>query len=140
LRRSSSHFPDGVFFVVCIFRRRQKHHTKLVTCLTGEIFDVVLDIREGSPTFGKWETFTLNDINRETIYLPPGVAHGFYTLSEGATVLYNVTSVHSPVHDLGILWSSSGIDWPDTVPTVSSRDRELPALDDFTSPFKFEGK
>ena len=72
---------------------------KLVRCGRGSIFDVAVDIRKGSPTYGQWVGFELNDINHRMLYIPPGFAHGFYTLSEVADVAYKVTNYYSEKHD-----------------------------------------
>ncbi|MBW1712606.1 MAG: dTDP-4-dehydrorhamnose 3,5-epimerase family protein, partial [Deltaproteobacteria bacterium] len=72
------------------------------------------------------------------IYIPAGAAHGFYTLSQEATLVYNVTTVYAPQHDAGLLWSSAGIDWPDQAPLISERDAALPPLSEFVSPFVYK--
>lgn len=111
-------------------------HAKLVCCCEGEIFDAVLDVRIGSKTFGENATFELNSIRAAMLYVPRGVAHGFYTKSGSATVLYSVSTVYSPSHDSGVLWNSAGISWPDDDPLISERDSRLPAFRDFVSPFR----
>lgn len=113
-------------------------HAKTVTCLSGRVLDVVLDIRIGSPTYGDHITLELSDSAGDMIYIPQGLAHGFYTLSEKATLLYNVTSVYSEVHDSGIRWDSAGIPWPSGSPALSPRDRSFPKLEDFRSPFTYK--
>ena len=113
-------------------------HHKLVFCTSGRIVDAVVDIRRGSPTFGRHAVFELSAELANQIYVPRGCAHGFYVTSEEATVVYNVTTVYAPDHDAGILWSSAGIVWPDRNPVLSERDAEFPPLSDFDSPFLFD--
>jgi dTDP-4-dehydrorhamnose 3,5-epimerase len=110
-------------------------HNKLVYCLAGEIFDAVLDLRRGSSTFGDFETLRLSGENANMVYVPKGVAHGFYTLTPSATVMYKVSTAYSPKHDTGILWSSAGISWPNLSPRVSVRDASFLSLSEFESPF-----
>ncbi len=111
-------------------------HTKLVYCVAGSVFDAVLDLREHSHTYGKYETFELDEDSANALYVPPGLAHGFYALSEKAIMLYKVSTAYSPEHDTGILWNSIDIPWPDTDPVISERDRQLAEFDKFVSPFK----
>jgi dTDP-4-dehydrorhamnose 3,5-epimerase len=110
---------------------------KLVYCPAGEVFDAVVDLRVGSPTYGDYLTFTLSDRAANMIYLPPGLAHGFWTMSDQALVMYQVTSPYSPEHDSGILWNSAGIPWPGESPVISSRDRGFVPLAEFASPFRY---
>lgn len=111
-------------------------HAKLVSCVEGEIFDVAVDLRVGSPTEGEVLTRRLDADDAAALYLPPGLAHGFQALSDEAIVVYRVTSVHAPDHDAGIRWDSAGVDWPLDEAELSERDRALPALADFESPFR----
>lgn len=117
-------------------------HAKLVYCTDGDVFDVVVDLRKGSPTYGEHRTFTLSAKAATQLYIPAGLAHGFCVTSASATLVYNVTSVYAPDHDGGILWDSAGIDWPldalGGMPELSERDQGFPALADFDSPFVFE--
>jgi dTDP-4-dehydrorhamnose 3,5-epimerase len=108
---------------------------KLVSCLDGKVFDVAVDLRTGSETMGSHVSLELSAERANSIYLPSGVAHGFYTLSESATLLYSTTSSYSPEHDAGIRWDSADIDWPAQNPILSSRDEAFPRLVDFRSPF-----
>ena len=112
-------------------------HAKLVHCMSGTILDVLLDLRVGSPTFGQHRAFELTGARPRALYIAPGVAHGFHTVSEEATVLYNVTSVHAPASDAGVRWDSFGMTWPSASPILSVRDRALPGLAEFASPFVF---
>jgi dTDP-4-dehydrorhamnose 3,5-epimerase len=110
-------------------------HAKLVTCVAGEILDVVVDLRRSGPTFGHSIAVTLNAEHGRAIYIPPGCAHGFLTLSNEAITHYNVTSVHAPASDTGVHWQSVGFAWPVAAPLVSERDKALPPLGRFSSPF-----
>jgi dTDP-4-dehydrorhamnose 3,5-epimerase len=121
------------------FQTPPSQHSKLVYCPQGEVLDAALDMRHGSPTYGQHLTLTLSGENGNMLYLPPGVAHGFYTLSEQALMVYKVTSVYSAANDTGVLWSSTGIDWGVTDPVISLRDSQMTPLADFDSPFVFDG-
>lgn len=112
-------------------------HAKLISCVAGTVLDVLLDLRVGSPTYGQHRTFDLRDEHPRALYIAPGVAHGFYTLSGEATMVYLVTSAHAPAYDAGVRWDTFGVRWPDGEPVLSARDRTLPALADFASPFSF---
>lgn len=113
-------------------------HVKLVYCVLGKVLDAVVDLRIGSPTYGQFETFELSSDKANMIYIPKGLAHGFYVLSENAIMMYKVTTVYSPEHDTGILWNSIGITWPDEKPIISKRDREFKPFKDFKSPFVYK--
>lgn len=121
------------------FQTPPEDHVKLVYCSQGSVLDVVLDIRRGSPTYGQVEAFELTGNKGECLYIPKGFAHGFYTLSESATMVYKVSTMHSPSNDEGILWSSFGMKWPNQHPTLSQRDSSFAPLDDFRSPFTYHG-
>lgn len=112
-------------------------HTKLVYCADGAVMDVVVDLRVGSPSYGKHEIFHLCPGNGNMIYIPPGFAHGFYVTGDSALMVYKVTTVYSPEHDRGILWNSLGIPWPDDTPCLSERDTGFPPIEGFSSPFRF---
>jgi dTDP-4-dehydrorhamnose 3,5-epimerase len=112
-------------------------HAKLVYCIAGRVKDVVVDLRVGSPTYGEFASFLLSAETANMVYVPRGLAHGFYTLSDSAIMMYKVTSVYSPQHDTGIRWDSVGIDWPNDNPIISERDRQFVPLADFQSPFRF---
>lgn len=103
---------------------------KLVSCLQGEIFDVAVDIRKDSPTFGMWESVLLNDRERNMLYIPIGFAHGFCVLSETALVQYKVSAVYNPLFERSIRWNdpSIGIQWPVEEPLLAPRDTESPFL------------
>ncbi len=103
---------------------------KLVLVLKGEVFDVGVDIRKGSPTYGRWIGEVLSSENRKMLYLPPGLAHGFCVLSEEAEFFYKVTADYSPERDRGIIWNDPaiGIRWPVADPILSEKDKNLPSL------------
>ena len=103
---------------------------KLLKVVIGEIFDVAVDIRQGSPTFGQWVGERLSEENGRLLYVPPGFAHGFCVLSETADLIYKATNYYKPETDRGIIWNDPqiGIEWPVTNPTLSAKDAKLPSL------------
>jgi dTDP-4-dehydrorhamnose 3,5-epimerase len=106
---------------------------KLVRVISGEVFDVAVDMRRASPTFGSWTGVVLSADNRRQTWIPPGFAHGFAVLSEAAEVLYKTTDYFAPEHARAVCWNdrSIGIKWPLTgVPLLSEKDRNAPPLDD----------
>lgn len=107
-----------------------KAQAKLVSVLQGEIFDVAIDIRKNSPTFGKWIGVTLSDKNHKLLFIPQGFAHGFCVLSDVADVLYKVNQEYSPEHEKGIIWNDPqiNISWPTKNPIISKKDMDLPLL------------
>jgi dTDP-4-dehydrorhamnose 3,5-epimerase len=110
---------------------------KLVTVLAGEVFDVAVDVRLGSPTFGQWEGVTLSAENKRQFYLPPGFAHGFCVVSETALFSYKCTSVYRPQSERSIIWNDPqiGIQWPLTAPRLSSKDSAAVRLVDTPDQF-----
>lgn len=112
-------------------------HTKTVVCLAGRAFDAVVDLRVGSPAFGRCVTFELDAARPVALHIPRGCAHGFQALTDGTSMAYLVSSEHSPAHDLGIRWDGAGIAWPLPDPVVSVRDAAFPALDELESPFRY---
>lgn len=121
------------------FQLPPRDHVKVVYCIDGEALDAVVDIRVGSPTFGKHQTFILNGNKSNMLYIPPGLAHGFYVTGRHATMMYKVSTVYSPAHDAGIHWNSAGIPWPVERPLVSLRDAGFAPLSAFESPFQYGG-
>jgi dTDP-4-dehydrorhamnose 3,5-epimerase len=113
-------------------------HAKLVYCISGAIFDMALDLRVGSPTYGEHEAYELSAEYNNAAYLPSGIAHGFFVRAAPAVVVYQVTSEHSPAHDTGIRWDSFGASWPQSTPVVSRRDEGLTPFQQFNSPFQFD--
>ncbi len=120
------------------FQTPPHDHVKLVHCVHGACLDVVVDLRTGSPTYGQHETFTLDASQPTMVYIPRGLAHGFFTLSDDAILLYRTSTEHVPSHDLGIRWDSAGIAWPSERPLLSDRDQSFPTLDSLISPFRDE--
>ena len=114
--------------------------TKLVRVTRGAVFDVVVDLRKGSPTFGRWQGFNLSAENHLQLLIPAGLAHGYMTLEPETDFLYKVDRFYSPEHDGGILCDDPelGIIWPDIAPVLSDKDTRLPRMRDFDSPFLFE--
>ena len=107
---------------------------KLVQVFQGTVFDVVVDIRVGSPTFGKWTGVELSEANRRQIFIPAGFAHGFVVLSDTAIFVYKCSDFYFPDCEAGILFSDPGlaIDWPGDNYLLSPKDREYPALQDIS--------
>lgn len=112
------------------YQKDPKAQAKMVMVSRGEIFDVAVDIRKGSPTYGKWVSEILSDKNHSLLYVPEGFAHGFCVLSDKADVLYKVNSEYSQDHERGILWNDPelAIKWPTDKPIIIKKDLELPAL------------
>ncbi len=107
---------------------------KLVYVITGEIFDVSVDIRRGSPTFGQWVGEHLSAQNKRQMFIPEGFAHGFCVISETADVLYKATDIYDPEDEYGVLWSdgSIGINWPVKTPIISDKDKKYPGLNEIS--------
>lgn len=115
-------------------QRPPHSETKIVRVTQGAIFDVIVDVRSGSPTFGKWYGTELTAENCRQMYVPKGFAHGFQTLTPTADVLYHISVPYSAEHQDGVLWSDAdvAIDWPDAaIARVSERDAKLARLQDF---------
>ena len=111
----------------------QKHpqaQGKYIAVSEGTIFDVAVDIRKGSPTYGKWVAVELSLANGMALYIPPGFAHGYCVISEKATLIYKVTAEYAPDLEKGIIWNDPaiGINWPIAEPVLSPRDKSLPIL------------
>ena len=114
---------------------------KLVWVTAGEVFDVVVDIRRGSPTFGRHFSIKLAAHEFTRLLVPKGFAHGYVTLTPGVEFQYMVDAYYSPAHEEGIAWDDPdlGIDWPVAEPLLSGKDKLLPRLKDIVSPFSFSG-
>lgn len=111
---------------------------KLVRCGRGAIFDVAVDIRRGSPTYGKWEGYKLTAENGHQLYVPVGFAHGFVTLEADSEIVYKCTDYYAPTTEGAVLWDSCGIAWPlSDGPILSDKDQEAAPLADFDSPFVY---
>lgn len=120
------------------FQRPPYSETKLVRVVSGRIWDVFVDLRRDSPTYGQWDGAELSDENRKMTYIPKGFAHGFCTLSDTAVVLYKVDALYTPDAQAGLLWNDPtlNIPWPlDGEPLLSDKDTGLPTFADFDSPF-----
>jgi dTDP-4-dehydrorhamnose 3,5-epimerase len=112
---------------------------KLVQVVRGEVLDVAVDLRQGSPTYGRWVAELLSSENHRQLWVPPGFAHGFCVLSEEADVVYKVTAPYAPAAERGILWSDPelAIAWPVPDPIVSPRDRGLPLFSQAEKNFSY---
>lgn len=110
----------------------QNPQGKLVFAIRGEVFDVAVDIRKNSPTYGRWFGAVLSDENHRQLYVPPGFAHGFCVLSEYADFFYKCTDFYHPEDEGGLLWNDPaiGIDWPIDAPLINQRDLQFPGLID----------
>jgi dTDP-4-dehydrorhamnose 3,5-epimerase len=120
------------------YQLNPKAQTKLVRCTKGEIFDVAVDIRKGSPTFGKWFGIVLSAENKKQLLIPKGFAHGFMTLTEDVEVQYKVDELYAPECDRGIIWNDPAIEieWPmDIKPIISTKDENAPLLKDAENNF-----
>jgi dTDP-4-dehydrorhamnose 3,5-epimerase len=118
---------------------------KLVRCIRGRIFDVAVDVRKGSPTYGHWVGAELSAENGHQLFIPIGFAHGFVTLEEDCEVTYKCSDTYSPECDGGISWNDPavGIAWPiptSALPELSAKDAAQPPLADFDSPFPYDGR
>jgi dTDP-4-dehydrorhamnose 3,5-epimerase len=120
------------------FQRPPSDHAKLVYCVTGTILDAFVDLRGGSGVFGAHECVELSAENGLVLYLPPGVAHGFYVLSDEAITVYHVAVEYDPVADSGVRWDTCGIPWPTASPILSVRDCNLPPLEEARDLFPSE--
>lgn len=112
-------------------------HVKLVHCSLGQVIDVIVDIRFGSPTYGQHQLINLSSDNGAGVYVAKGVAHGFCVTSQEAIMIYQVSSMYCAHSDSGIRWDSLGIEWPIQNPILSSRDAELAPFSEFISPFYY---
>jgi dTDP-4-dehydrorhamnose 3,5-epimerase len=121
------------------FQKSPKAQGKLVRCLRGSIFDVAVDIRKGSPSYGQWVGAELTEANNHMLYIPPAFAHGFVVLSDTAEIIYKCTKEYSPEDDRGIVWNDPdiNIDWPVKAPILSEKDKRLPALRDADNNFRY---
>lgn len=113
-------------------------HIKMVYCVAGEVLDVVVDLRVGSATYGQHALFELSAEKANSIYIPKGMAHGFFSRTEQSIMMYKVGTIYSSLHDAGILWNSVNVPWPTIEPILSARDQGFPPLDKFVSPFRYE--
>jgi dTDP-4-dehydrorhamnose 3,5-epimerase len=125
------------------FQLPPAEQAKLVRVLHGSVYDVAVDLRLGSPTYGRWDGVTLTARDGDQLFVPPGFAHAFCTLEPDTVVAYKVDSFYSPTHDSGLIWNDPtlAIDWPvapgDAV--LSDKDLKLGRFAELKSPFKYEG-
>ncbi len=112
------------------YQREPMAQGKLVRCIRGAIFDVAVDLRKGSPSYGKWLGRVLSDENRMMLWIPRGFAHGYLALEECSEVLYKTDHEYSPEHEGGVLWNDPdiGIQWPIRDPNLSEKDAKFPPL------------
>lgn len=125
------------------FQTPPRGQDKLVRCIRGRIFDVAVDVRAESPTYGRWVGAELSAENGDQLFIPVGFAHGFITLEPDCEVTYKCSDTYAPDHDGGIAWDSVGIDWlipAGIAPELSAKDKVQPALADFDSPFPYDGR
>ncbi len=122
------------------YQKNPKAQAKLVMAIKGEIFDVAVDVRKGSPTYGKWVGEILSEKNHRLLYVPRGFAHGFEVLSDEADVIYKVDDEYSPEHERGILWNDPevGVKWPDGNPVMIKKDLDLPFLKEADNNFEYQ--
>jgi len=121
------------------YQMNPKAQGKLISCLNGRIYDVAVDIRRGSPHYGKWVSVELSGEGKELLYVPPGFAHGFQVMSESAEVIYKCTEEYSPEDDRGIIWNDADIRivWPLPDPLLSKKDQQHPRLKNAEHDFVF---
>jgi len=122
------------------YQLNPKAQTKLVRCTKGSIFDVAVDIRQGSPSYGQWFGIELTAENKKQLLIPQGFAHGFMTLTDDVEVQYKVDELYAPECDRGIIWNdpSVRIEWPiDIAPVLSDKDKNAPLLKDADNNFIF---
>jgi len=125
------------------FQRPPFAQAKLVRCMRGSIWDVAVDARKGSPTYGQWVAATLSAENRRQLFIPAGFLHGFVTLEDETEVAYKVSALYDAASDGGIKWNDPtlALPWPldGRAPLVSDKDAALPSFADFDSPFEYDG-
>ena len=117
---------------------------KLVRCVAGRLLDVIVDLRQGSPTFGRWVSVILSPEDLNQLWVPVGFGHGFCTLEPISIISYRVTEYYSPEHDKGVAWDDPeiGVEWPSIADpeTLSGKDREQPRLADLPAYFSMEDR
>lgn len=124
------------------YQKAPKAQAKLVTVLSGEILDVAVDIRRGSPSYGRWTSVVLSSNKPGMVFVPAGFAHGFCVLSDAADVLYKVSEEYAPELSRGIIWNDPelAIRWPLAEPIISPQDAEFPRLSGADNEFLYEDK
>ena len=133
-----SHSVNGVIRGLH-FQKAPKAQAKLVTVLKGKIFDVAVDIRKNSPTYGKWVSEILSGDTHNLLYVPEGFAHGFCVISDDADVLYKVSNEYSQKHERSIIWNDPKLDihWPIKKPIISNKDNKLSLLENLDNDFVY---
>ena len=133
-----SHSTQGVLRGLH-YQKNPKAQAKLITAIKGEIFDVAVDIRKNSPTYGKWVGEILSEKNHKSLFIPEGFAHGFCVISDTADVLYKVNNEYSPENNAGIIWNDPTINIPWSVekPIISEKDSQLPLLENSENDFTY---
>jgi dTDP-4-dehydrorhamnose 3,5-epimerase len=121
------------------FQRPPHDHAKVVICLGGAALDVLVDLRAGDG-YGKTASVELTPDGVNCVLIPSGIAHGFYSRSDGTQFLYLVETVHAPDSDAGVMWDSIGFDWPVANPILSDRDKAHPTLADFVPPQRWRNE
>ena len=138
---TQENFSHSVYGVIrgLHYQKNPKQQAKLITVLDGEIFDVAVDIREKSPTYGKWVSEILSKENHKSLYIPEGFAHGFSVLSKEADVLYKINNEYSPEDERGIIWNDPTINIPWSIkkPIISHKDEQLPLLENAENNFVY---
>ncbi|MCU0523054.1 MAG: dTDP-4-dehydrorhamnose 3,5-epimerase [Anaerolineae bacterium] len=121
------------------YQKLPRAQGKLVGVICGSIFDVAVDIRVGSPTYGVWVAAMLSGDNHHLLYIPPGFAHGFCVVDGPADVIYQMTEEYSPEHDRGVRWNDPyiGVDWPIEIPELSVKDAKQPLLEEADNNFVY---
>ncbi len=119
------------------FQLPPHHHTKVVICLKGQAFDVIVDLRKDSPSFKKHLSFNLKEDDPTALFIPPGLAHGFQAIEADTQMLYFTDIGHVPMSDSGIRWDSCNIRWPLSDTVLSDRDASFPTLKEFNTPFSY---
>ncbi len=139
VQTNHSHSKQGVLRGLH-FQKRPAAQGKLVSVVSGEVFDVAVDIRVGSPTFAQWVGEILCAENGHALYIPPGFAHGFCVLSGSADVVYQVTAEYASELDRGVIWNDPGIGvaWPIREPILSPKDAQLPLLEHADNNLEFD--
>ncbi len=122
------------------YQKNPKAQAKLVTVLRGEIFDVAVDMRKNSPTYGKWVSEVLSEQNHKLLYIPEGFAHGYCVLSDEADIFYKVNREYSPEYDSGFIWNDPEINikWPIDKPIISEKDQKLPSFKNADNNFEYQ--
>ena len=112
------------------FQSEPYAQAKIIRCIRGEIYDVAVDLRKNSPTFGKYAGVILSEDNRYQLYIPGGCAHGFLVLSDAAEIIYKADNVYAPEYEGGLIWNDPDVNvkWPNDKPTLSQKDQQLPRL------------